>query len=51
MIASDDNLHYVFAGATAAHLLTEYPDGSARYSIHMDGPFTITYHGTCEGEP
>lgn len=51
MIASDDNLHYIFEAASAAHLLTDYPDGAARYTIHMDGPFTITYHGTCEGAP
>ena len=51
MIASDDNLHYIFEAPSAAHLLTEYPDGAARYTIHMDGPFTITYHGTCKGTP
>ncbi len=51
MIASDDNLHYVFEAPTAAHLLSEAPSGAARYTIHLDGPFTITYHGTCEGTP
>lgn len=48
MIASDDNLHFYFEAPSAAHLLTEYPDGAARYTVHMDGPFTITYHGVCE---
>ena len=49
MIASDDNFHFIFEAPSAAHLLTEYPNGAARYTIHMDGPFTITYHGQCEG--
>ena len=49
--ASGDTLHYLFEGASAVHFLTDYSDGMARYTIHMDGPFTITYHGTCEGAP
>ncbi len=51
MIASDDNQHFVFEAPTAAHLLTEYPGGAARYTVHLDGPFTITYHGICEDKP
>lgn len=50
MLASDDNIHFAFEHATAAHLLTQYPDGQARYTVHLDGPFTITYHGSCEGQ-
>ena len=50
-IASGDNLHYVFETPSAAHFMTNFADGAARYTIHMDGPFTITYHGTCEGAP
>lgn len=41
--------HVVFFGDTAAHLLTIYANGTARYSAHMEGVLAITYHGTCEG--
>jgi len=51
LIAAGSSLHYVFEGTSAAHLMTHYEDGAVRYSVHMDGPFTITYHGTCEGKP
>lgn len=36
------------ASATAHHLLTISPEGAARYTVHMQGPFAVTYLGSCE---
>ena len=33
---------------TAYHMLTINPDGAARYTVHMEGPMTISYAGQCE---
>ncbi|MEL7026687.1 MAG: hypothetical protein AAGO57_05580 [Pseudomonadota bacterium] len=33
---------------SAFHLISIAPDGSARYSAHLPGPFTLTYLGRCE---
>jgi len=41
--------HLVFFGESAGHFVTIDGDFNARYSVHMEGPFSITYHGTCEG--
>lgn len=48
MVAAGDTAHFLFEGSSAAHFVTRYTDGAARYTVHMDGPFTITYHGMCE---
>jgi len=35
---------------TAYHMLTIAPDGTARYSLHMQGPMVVSYMGQCEVE-
>lgn len=45
---SEGPSHLVFLSETTGHFLSIDGDFNARYSIHMDGPFSITYHGTCE---
>lgn len=40
--------HLLATTGTAAHLLSIYPDLDARYSVHLAGPYSITYHGQCE---
>jgi hypothetical protein len=45
---SEGPSHLVFLSETTGHFLSIDGDFNARYSIHMEGPFSITYHGTCE---
>jgi len=49
IIEDESPLHLLFVGNSAAHLVTVTTDNSARYTVHMDGPLAITYHGVCEG--
>lgn len=42
--------HIAAISESAFHLISITPLGQARYSIHVQGPSAITYHGSCEAK-
>ncbi|WP_439122963.1 hypothetical protein [Marivita sp.] len=47
-IRKDGPGHTIFVGDTALHVISASDNGTARYTVHLEGPMTITYQGTCE---
>lgn len=40
--------HMIFTGSTALHVVLIGAGKNARYTVHMQGPMAINYHGKCE---
>lgn len=54
-IQNEGPAHLFFVGKTAVHLITvdlaeDGQNDAAHYTVHMQGPMTISYSGTCQGD-